>query len=213
MRLSEKTLELNLCSQIAAAQAQRIIWFGLTQTQEARAGFDACTRINGRILILQFKSSNQFVRGARRFRIPHEQLVKLRWRSRRRLRRAIYFVLPNLGTTEEFTENSDLLPQTYLFAPISLRRVFRPTTLTGARRASGEHHLDLNPPEAVLRSKPVPLKTLNLTQEILSLFSQAPYIRRAFENVEEFMAIRALLPRKSIGVIVPGEPISTSNGQ
>ena len=69
MRLSEKTLELTLCSQIATHLSRRMIWFGLTQDQEARAGFDACTRLNGRILILQFKASNKFVRGARQFRL------------------------------------------------------------------------------------------------------------------------------------------------
>ena len=41
MRLSEKTFELNFCSQFAQLWGHyNIKWFGLTQRQEAKAGFD-----------------------------------------------------------------------------------------------------------------------------------------------------------------------------
>jgi hypothetical protein len=35
MRLSEKTLELNICAQISSLWHGDVIWFGLTQKQEA----------------------------------------------------------------------------------------------------------------------------------------------------------------------------------
>ena len=37
MRLPEKTLELNFCAQFSEAFAGEVIWFGLSQRQEARA--------------------------------------------------------------------------------------------------------------------------------------------------------------------------------
>jgi len=47
MPISEKTLELNICAGISKRFSQKIIWFGLTQKQEAKAGWDACIRMNG----------------------------------------------------------------------------------------------------------------------------------------------------------------------
>lgn len=78
MRLSEKTLELNICAQMHSVVSPhtRLLWFGLTQRQEARWGFDACTRLGGRLL--QFKASNRMLRnGARRFQLSHRQLTAL----------------------------------------------------------------------------------------------------------------------------------------
>jgi hypothetical protein len=64
MRLAEKTLELTLCHQIGATLfpwppwpprgGPQRIWFGLTQKQEAEAGFDAATRLHGGRLLLRF---------------------------------------------------------------------------------------------------------------------------------------------------------------
>lgn len=44
MRLSEKTLEINFCSQGSVALALPVFWFGLTQRQEAAWGFDVAKR-------------------------------------------------------------------------------------------------------------------------------------------------------------------------
>jgi len=67
MRLAEQTIELNFCAQAQELLGQRTFWFGLTQRQEARAGFDVASRIGGRLLILQFKASNEVLRsGARK---------------------------------------------------------------------------------------------------------------------------------------------------
>ena len=45
MRIAEKTIELNFCAQLTA-RCRGLLWFGLTQKQEAAAGFDACTRLH-----------------------------------------------------------------------------------------------------------------------------------------------------------------------
>jgi len=57
MRLSEKTIELTFCHQFGRLASSGLIWFGLTQKQESIAGFDACTKMRGRLLIFQFKAS------------------------------------------------------------------------------------------------------------------------------------------------------------
>jgi hypothetical protein len=85
MRLSEKTLEINLCAQLSQVLGG-VIWFGLTQRQEAQAGFDVCTRLGGRLLILQFKASSYDVPGGRRFVLKHDQLLALQVRCRPRSR-------------------------------------------------------------------------------------------------------------------------------
>lgn len=41
VRLLEKTFELNFCNQFERAIGKEILWFGLTQKQEAKLGFDA----------------------------------------------------------------------------------------------------------------------------------------------------------------------------
>src|SRR5208337_5079867 len=104
MWLSEKTIELTFCSQFSAQLGLRnMIWFGLTQAQEKRLGFDACTRLNGRLLILQFKASNKivhpqrFVRPRRRFMLPHTQLERLQ-NLAASFPRMVYYIFPNIGT-------------------------------------------------------------------------------------------------------------------
>lgn len=180
-----------------------MVWFGLTQAQEARAGFDACTQLGGRILFLQFKASNTFVRGVRRFHLPHRQLVQLRWRARRTLRRAIYFVLPLIGTTQELAANPDLIPQTWLLNPLDIPNVRRPTTRAGTARRSGTHYADVTPPTVTIRSEPVEAKLHSASDHFDRVIEAAPHIREAFpEGLEQFLSFRQLLPRKSAGVII-----------
>src|SRR5438552_17474629 len=113
MRLAEKTLELNFCSQFSGVFPGEVIWFGLTQRQEARAGFDAATRLGGRLLIFQFKASSRIFGHARRFIAPHQQMVRLQ--AICMAGRAIYYVCPLIGTTQEFSEaEGDALSASWL---------------------------------------------------------------------------------------------------
>ena len=162
MRLSEKTLELSICSQLAANLGRRVIWFGLTQRQEARAGFDACTRWGAQILILQFKASTHLRDGGAtsRFSAPHRQMQALCARARGA--RQVFYVLPHLGTTEELSNNNDLLTQTWLLDASLLAPIQPPTTRRGTLRKGGEHHLDLAPPWVTVCSDPVKLGVVSL---------------------------------------------------
>ena len=174
MRLSEKTLELSICSQFAAQLGRRVVWFGLTQKQEARAGFDACTQWGARVLILQFKASNDLRDGGatRRFYAPHRQMQALRVRAR--ASRRIFYVLPNLGTTQELAKDSDLLSQTWLLDVALIPLLPPPLTRRGTPRKSGEHHLDLTPPLVTVWSEPVELKVVSLESLASDLGGELP---------------------------------------
>jgi len=169
MRLSEKTLELSICSQFAALLNRQVIWFGLTQRQEARAGFDACTRLGARLVILQFKASNELRDGGatRRFRAPHRQMEALRRRVRGP--REIFYVLPDLGTTHDLGTSWDLLSRTWVLDVALLPSLVPPVTWKGTPRS--DHYLDLAPPAAgspsrlvTVRSDPVEVKAIPLSE-------------------------------------------------
>jgi hypothetical protein len=162
VRLSEKTLELSICSQLAAALGRRVVWFGLTQQQEARAGFDACTRLGAQLLVLQFKASTTLRDGGktRRFSAPHQQMMALRALARRP--RGIFYALPNLGTTRELSKNSELLTQTWLLDVALLPALGPPTKRSGGIRRGGEHYLDLAPPVVTIWSDPQKLRLTTL---------------------------------------------------
>src|SRR5262245_32723891 len=100
MRLSEKTLELNFCSQFRYLLRRNVLWFGLTQKQEAEAGFDACTKIGGRVIIFQFKAPFQKIGGGRRFSAQHDQMMNLKKICKERF--SVFYAFPLIGTTDEF---------------------------------------------------------------------------------------------------------------
>lgn len=156
MRLSEKTLELNICSQATAAAtpAHRLIWFGLTQTQEARAGFDACVKLGGRLLLFQFKASRQLPRtGERKFFAPHAQLRSLMTRAGSH-RRSVFYAFPLVGTTRELHTNPDLLAQTWLLDVSTIPPMPSPTTARGKPRYNHCHNVYVVPGRAEIRSDP-----------------------------------------------------------
>lgn len=174
MRISEKTLELTFCHQIGShllfphlvlfptpwPWRLDIIWFGLTQRQEARLGFDLATRVGGRILLLQFKASNKVLRnGRRRFFAPHVQMQNLR--NLCRGQRAIYYVLPNIGVSSDLATNPCILPQSWFLDVQSLPQPLPQATTNSLRgaphaRKSGNHYIDLDVAnhQAIIHSEP-----------------------------------------------------------
>lgn len=164
MRLAEKTIELTYCSQLSAVYPGRLVWFGLTQRQEARAGFDVCAALGGRLILLQFKASCEDVGGARRFHLAHPQLSNLR--ARCTVARSVYYALPMVGTTSELSRNSDVLSQTWLLDVATLPVIPPPTTKHGWPRKSGRHYLDVKPPAAILHSEPIDLTLIPSTELI-----------------------------------------------
>lgn len=155
MRISEKSIELNFCSQFASAVSTRIIWFGLTQKQEARAGFDACTKLRGRLILFQFKASSYVLQtGARRFTAKHDQMNNLI--ARCGSTRSVFYVFPLIGTTHELKANSNLVTQSRLLDVTRIPSLGVPLTNKGTPRKNRCHYIDVFPTNrAVIHSDPV----------------------------------------------------------
>lgn len=187
MRISEKTIELTFCYQIGShvlflhdLQCARfhIVWFGLTQRQEARLGFDMATRLGGRILVLQFKASNQVLKnGQRRFHASHVQMKNLRRLARKP--RAIYYVLPDIGGTPDLTQNPCMLDRTWFLDVSLIPDPVPPPTVSGPRatnvpRKSGDHYIDLDARSSVatLHSDPWRVPLMNGSQWIQEVLSK-----------------------------------------
>jgi len=148
MRLAEKTIELTFCSQLALFWAVPLFWFGLTQRQEAQAGFDAATRLGGKVFILQFKASSRVVPSGRRFHAPHTQMSNLIQRCR--APRSVFYVLPALGTTLDIAGDTDVVGRSWLLDVDDLRGVPPPVTPWNTPRKSGAHYFDLAPPGVLI---------------------------------------------------------------
>jgi hypothetical protein len=164
MRVSEKTVELNFCAEATAflRPAQRLIWFGLTQGQEAMWGFDTCAKLGGRIMIFQFKASNHVLKraprtGWRKFHAQHIQMQRLRNLSAHH-KRSVFYMLPNFGNSQEFAKVTDLLSSCYLVDVSSF-----PSTIPSSGKSSSYHNMylyldHLRHPHVDIQSKPFKAK-------------------------------------------------------
>lgn len=201
MRLSEKTLELSICSQLALHWRRRVIWFGLTQRQEARAGFDAYTRLpGGRLLVLQFKASNHHVSGRRRFHAQHGQMANLRRICR--FPRLVFYVFPDVGSTADIAGNPDLIPRTWYLDVMDIPTPINPpTTRLGVPRRSGVHYVDIVPPDATIHSDPVQVRLLNADQLQHVLSAQRDDVAAALDE-HGFLSICQNVTRRAVGGIV-----------
>jgi hypothetical protein len=100
VRVAEKTVELNFCKGFPLVVGHDLLWFGLTQKQEAKAGFDACAKSGSTLMLFQFKASRVVLKnGSRRFLAEHDQMQILR--DQVKMNRRVYYVLPVIGTTAE----------------------------------------------------------------------------------------------------------------
>ncbi|MFA8656298.1 hypothetical protein ACULL3_00570 [Xanthomonas arboricola pv. corylina] len=95
MALSEKTLEINICSQLAehilGKYGLRVFWYGLTQAEEAKRGYDTSFKLGALQVVFQFKAPKSlltrtsYVRtskvpmnaGAYVYDVPHAQMQTL----------------------------------------------------------------------------------------------------------------------------------------
>jgi hypothetical protein len=202
MRLSEKTIELNFCSQFAQASRSLVLWFGLTQRQEAQAGFDVCTRVRGRLLLLQFKASDYILRsGHRRFYLHHDQLTNLQARVKG-YQRSVFYVFPMVGSTLELSHNANVLGQSWFLDIAQLPIIAWPTTRTGKSRKSGIHYADIAPPTATIHSEPIDVGLIPASVYASQGFPGADGVNWAFESFDDFWEFRRYLLRSSVAVII-----------
>ena len=204
MRLSEKTIELTFCSQYGRLCGFDMIWFGLTQKQEARAGFDVCTRLGGRLILLQFKASNYVLRnGYRRFILQHHQLTALQQRCQHHYR-SVFYVFPLIGNTHEIQRNTNLVSQTMLLDVARLPIIPYPTTRAGNPRQSGYHYADVYLNSVTIHSDPIEMELISALNFAKQGFVGADGINWIFENnFEEFWVFTKLFTRSAVGLIIP----------
>jgi hypothetical protein len=155
MRLSEKTIELNFCAQVTASAPTPILWFGLTQKQEAAAGFDAAIKMGGRLLLFQFKASDHVLKSRdRRFHLSHHQLAALQKRAAKRPR-SVFYAFPLIGNTVELSKDPSLLAQVGLLDVATLPVISPPTTGAGTPRKNQVHYADVRRWSVTIYSDPV----------------------------------------------------------
>jgi len=155
MRLSEKTIELNFCAQVTASAPTPVLWFGLTQKQEAAAGFDAAVRMGGRLLLFQFKASDHVLKSRdRRFHLSHHQLAALQKRAAKRPR-SVFYAFPLIGNTVELSKAASLLTQVGLLDVATLPLINPPTTRAGTPRKNQVHYADVRRWTVTIYSDPV----------------------------------------------------------
>jgi hypothetical protein len=209
MRIAEKTLELTLCCQLGGLLQGRHwwhpspyfgppqpLWFGLTQAQEAKAGFDAAMRLgNHRILLLQFKAGVQLAKGQIRFSAQHHQLIALQQRVR--MHRLVYYVLPEVTRTSQLHGGPWLLASTWLLDVASIPTLSPPT------RRSQNHHIYLTPGSraATIHSDPVNVELLNASD---LQYEPSSRVGAQFENFEKFWSYANLLGKNSVATALPG---------
>jgi hypothetical protein len=199
-RLSEKTLELTICSQISHFSGHLMTWFGLTQQEEARAGFDACTEIHGRLFIFQFKASTvDTADGARRFQAPHGQLTTLQQLCDG-IHGVVFYVFPLVGNTAELTEHPDVINHTWALDVANIPALAPPTKHDGGLRLSGTHYVDVLPPIARFHSEPqeVPIRKA----ETIARFLRRHAGLRVEETQAKYDELRQRLGRKVYGGFV-----------
>jgi hypothetical protein len=178
MRLSEKTLEVSFCAQLTQRLIGRPIWFGLTQRQEARFGFDTCIRLHGSLFLFQFKACRGRVGAAHRFHAPHAQMQKLQQLCiNHNARRFVFYVFPLVRTIRQLRRNPNVVGQTWLLDIATLPPLPPPTTRRGSLRKNGVHYVDVMPPSATIHSEQVEVRLLsaeNLAKEEIS-YGAEPY--------------------------------------
>lgn len=177
MRISEKTVELTFCGEMGSRLSRPVVWFGLTQAQEARAGFDACARLGGQLVLLQFKASNRTVYGgwARRFVASHDQMSALRRRCRQL--RSVFYVFSLVGTTAELAASGGLLDHCFFLDVASLPDPVPPPTKDrgDGLRKTRIHYVDVRPGQACMHSRPLNLRILG-SEEWLGSIRKRPAI-------------------------------------
>lgn len=195
MRIPEKTIELNFCRGFLNNSGHDIIWFGLTQKQEAKAGFDACARLGSKLILFQIKASNKVLKknGARRFLAEHNQMQTLR--NQVKNNRLIYYVLPIVGNTLEPCSGLCFSSCSLYLDVAMLPTVIPPPNAKGKipikLRKNNCHYIDSHPDrmKAVIHSEPFEIKLLSaddLERKLAEYFQPQKKTLKDDDTVHDF---------------------------
>lgn len=174
-RVSEKTLELNICAEVlqhirGMPGCQRAFWISMKQQQEAKLGIDELVSNvpAGLHLALQFKAP----RPEPPDQIPYRFTINDRQNSNLlRLASirpdAVYYIFPHYNTfTKMRLHSPTLLRDTWALKVVNLRGMPRSTN------SMGTHVVNTDPPNALVLSEPMQLEIANITEVIEGLFSR-----------------------------------------
>ena len=211
-RVSEKTIEINFCAQFRMASGRPAFWFGLTQEQEKRAGYDVMTSTPGRLLILQFKASAHVLNtGERQFHAPHHQLTALQ--DRLKGSRDILYVLPEFGLSSDLKKIGwDIVGHCWLLDVADIpSAIGPPTRRDGALRKTETHYLDLDATTGwvTIHSDPVRVRATKADSYAAErdVFSDTPSAgdreRLRFDSYDDFSRFAEAIGSKAVGYFLP----------
>lgn len=174
LRLSEKTLELNICAEILQVIRQMsgchgAFWIGMKQQQEARLGIDELIQNipTGMHLALQFKVPKSEPRN----QIPYRFTINDR-QNNNLLRLAgnrpdaVYYIFPQYNTfTKMRSDSPHLLQDTWLLRVEDLRG------LPNSSKRLGTHAVETAPASAVVNSDAMQLKVIKANELLERIFS------------------------------------------
>lgn len=173
LRVSEKTLELNICAEILTEirsyqGCDKAFWIGMKQQQEARNGLDELISNlpAGLHLAVQFKAPRSEPRDQipYRFTINDRQNANLLRLANKRPE-AVFYVFPHYNTFTSMRSNSPhLLTNTYALKVDDLR-LLPPST-----NKLGTHYVETDPPLAIIRSEPAHTKLLAVYSLLKDIF-------------------------------------------
>ena len=208
MRVSEKTLELTICSQLSIRcrpwlfeqfplGLKQPLWFGLTQKQEAKAGFDAATKIgSSRLLLLQFKAGRRLTNGSVKFSASHNQLKTLR--SQVDISRSVLYVLPTVTQTLELAISNRWVLDSTWFLDVNDIPV-----LDAPNRKSGCHSMYLNPNEGLVEIRSNPVQVNVISAEFLIENIGGRYVGAVYNNFDVFWKYARLFKKNAVAAALP----------
>lgn len=190
LRVSEKTLELNICAELLASirsfcGCSGAFWIGMKQQQEAKLGIDELIQNipNGMHLALQFKAP----RSEPRDQIPYRFTINDRQNSNL-LRLAInhpesvYYIFPHYNTFSKMrTDSPLLLSDTWLLKVHDLRG------LPHSSNRQGTHMVETYPPIAHVYSDLMGFKIIRVVDFIEEFF------RRGLPELSEILISHTVL--------------------
>jgi hypothetical protein len=175
LRVSEKTLELNICAEVLQLIRQmpgcsRAFWIGMKQDQEAKLGIDELIHNlpAGMHLALQFKAPRSEPRDQipYRFTINDKQNGNLLRLAGHRPN-AVYYILPHYNTFIKMRNDAPVLGRDSWLLKVYDLRALPPST-----NRQGTHKVETNPPTALVNSDPMEVKIASVSETIGSIFDR-----------------------------------------
>jgi hypothetical protein len=173
LRVSEKTLELNVCAEVlqkirSYPGCKKAFWIGMKQNQETKNGIDELIANvpSGMHLALQFKAPWSEYQTPYRFTINDKQKNNLLRLAHNRPK-AVYYVFPFYNSFSKMRKDSpNLLKDTWLLPVSKLSGLHQST------KKSGTHAVFAEPLKTKIYSEPFPVDILSVGDVFEDIFGE-----------------------------------------